>query len=138
MSQFIKLTSAHHGTFIMVRKDFIGHIVEDSYEKRGYQIPCTRVVLTTNNNGGMIVRESAEEIFELMEMPAPETNFTKKVANRMELIMDDVVSLRNYINGDTKSFSESDKDEMITHLNNIEIASDLTDTEADRWYVVKD
>jgi len=138
MSQFIKLTLVHHGTFTMVRKDFIGHITEDSYEKRGYQIPCTRVSLTTNNNGGMLVRETIDEIFDLMGMPEPETNFTKKVANRMELIMDDVNDIRKYINRELNELLPEEKETLFTHLSNIEIASDLTDTEADRWYIVKD
>lgn len=139
MSNFIKLTLIN-GNPVYANVDFIGHITGDTYYQRGSTVNCTRICLTTNNNGGMQIKETIEEVLSLMGKTETEsdtidvlTHYTKKVNNRMELIMDDVNDLRRYI----YDFSEEDKEEIQTHLNNIEIASDLTDTEADAWYIAK-
>lgn len=71
-------------------------------------------------------------------MTNQEKVFRNKVENRMELIMDDVWSIRKFIDEKMKDFSDADKEELETYVNNIEIASDLTDTEADSWYIVED
>jgi DNA-binding PucR family transcriptional regulator len=71
-------------------------------------------------------------------MTTQEKVFRNKVENRMELILDDVLSIRKFIDEKMKDFSDADKEEIETYINNIEIASDLTDPESDGWYIVKD
>lgn len=139
-SQFIKLTLIN-GNPVYANVEFIGHITGDTYYQRGSTVNCTRIVLTTNNNGGMQIKETIEEVLSLMGNPETEsdtidvlTHYTKKVNNRMELIMDSVNSLRRYV----YDFSEEDKEEILEHCMNIDIASDLTDPQSDEWYLARD
>ena len=141
MSNFIKLTLLN-GNAVFANVDFIGHITEDTYQQRGYDFKCTRICLTTNNNGGMQIKESIAEVLLLIgkpeQEPVEETDyFAKKVNNRMELIMDDVNDIRRYINRELAELLPEEKETLFTHLSNIEIASDLSDTEADAWYIIK-
>lgn len=68
--RFIKLTSFSTKTPIYVNVDHIGHVfsVEARYEGASLMKDVyTRVGVTTHNNGGLSVIESAEQVMELMK-----------------------------------------------------------------------
>ena len=69
-----------------------------------------------------------------MILKKPNT-YKGKVENRMELILDSVNTLRRFINA---NLDGDIKEEIRDILMDIDIASDLTDPQADGWYVVED
>jgi hypothetical protein len=70
----IKLTSLNHNSPIYINVDCIGHFIEVE-EKLGYGRVVTekhtRIGVTTHNNGGFEVKESAEVIFYLIKPKKP-------------------------------------------------------------------
>ena len=68
--KMIKVTSLKDSKPLFINPDFIGHLYKVP-EKRSYgsvdELEHTTVGVTTHNNGGFKVKETAKQIFELIE-----------------------------------------------------------------------